>query len=292
MDPLRPARVEELKHLIGIYKQFLAQSIQFVSLLQNILRTNLTLHDTDKEQVSHRLQKTVYIPNNEKGNRLATFVAISREEDLFIFMNTLEVPPTELTHALEHTTYIKWGIKPMFVIGDNSEIRAKLSQLTVELKVQFESWSDCVNYWMPQTEAAKLSYIVPADVDLKPLQVQHAKQLNEWWPYRYRTSQQYFESAIKYFGAFGLFDKTSGELVACVFQNDHDAVGHLYTVHERCNRGYGCTLAKAITKHIAVQYKQDVHTFIDGNNERSIRLFNKIGYKAVSRTEWLVASKH
>ncbi|XP_061510939.1 uncharacterized protein LOC4578369 isoform X2 [Anopheles gambiae] len=159
MDPLRPARVEELKHLIGIYKQFLAQSIQFVSLLQNILRTNLTLHDTDKEQVSHRLQKTVYIPNNEKGNRLATFVAISREEDLFIFMNTLEVPPTELTHALEHTTYIKWGIKPMFVIGDNSEIRAKLSQLTVELKVQFESWSDCVNYWMPQTEAAKLSYI-------------------------------------------------------------------------------------------------------------------------------------
>ncbi|EAA14044.3 AGAP010111-PA, partial [Anopheles gambiae str. PEST] len=76
-------------------------------------------------------------------------------------------------------------------------------------------------------------------------QVQHAKQLNEWWPYRYRTSQQYFESAIKYFGAFGLFDKTSGELVACVFQNDHDAVGHLYTVSERCNRGYGCTLAKA-----------------------------------------------
>uniref|UniRef100_A0A182W8E8 GCN5-related N-acetyltransferase Rv2170-like domain-containing protein n=1 Tax=Anopheles minimus TaxID=112268 RepID=A0A182W8E8_9DIPT len=85
-------------------------------------------------------------------------------------------------------------------------------------------------------------------------------------------SQCYIESAIKHNGGLGLFDKTSGELVACVFKNDLDGIAHLYTVPDRYNRGYGSTLAKAMAKLIAVDHQQHVQTFISPNNEKSIRL--------------------
>uniref|UniRef100_A0A182PWF7 DUF5645 domain-containing protein n=1 Tax=Anopheles epiroticus TaxID=199890 RepID=A0A182PWF7_9DIPT len=248
MDPLRPASVEELKTLIQLYKQRLPESIQFVSLLQNILRTNTTLSESDKQRISHRLRKTVYVPNKEDCNQFATFIAVSCEEvkiiykhkitlriscvmtiayfqDPFILPNTLEDPPTELTIALQQTTYINWNLKPVFTIGPNSDIRARLTEIIAEHKLPLESRSDCINFWMPKEEAAKLNPVVPNDVELKPLRFQHGKLINEWWPYRYPSSQRYFESAIEHYGGFGLFDKTSQELVACVFQNDHDAVG-------------------------------------------------------------------
>lgn len=65
---------------------------------------------------------------------------------------------------------------------------------------------------------------VPNEVQLKPLEKMHGKQINDWWPYRYKTSQSYIESAIQYNGSLGLFDKISGNLVACVFKNDLDGI--------------------------------------------------------------------
>ncbi|XP_035909782.1 uncharacterized protein LOC118511154 [Anopheles stephensi] len=290
MEPLRPASEEEIRQLIRIYEQGLPDSIQFVALLQNILRINTKLHGTDLEQVSHRFQKTVYVPSGESENRYATFVAISREEDLFVLMHTLQSPPVELSNAVLNTKYIKCDLKPVFTIGAHLAIRDSLSQLMEQRGLSLDGWSDCLNYWMPREEAAKLSYVVPSEVQLKPLAKEHARILNECWPYRYKTSQLYMESAIEHSIGLGLFDKRSGELVAWVFMNDHDAVGHLYTVPDRNNRGYGSTLAKALTRHIAVEYKQHVHTFIAESNERSIRLFEKIGFVAVSHTQWLVTN--
>ncbi|XP_053662229.1 uncharacterized protein LOC128711384 [Anopheles marshallii] len=290
MEPLRPASQEEIRKLIQIYERNLPESVQFISLLQNIIRVNTTLCGFEAEEISHRVQKTIYIPNNETIDQFATFVAISRENDPFVLMHTLEYPPTVLTNVLKKSNYIKWNHKPTIVIGGNSPTCANLSQILEERILRLDVLSDCINYWIPCEEATKLSFVVPSDVELKPLQIEHGKVLNEWWPYRYKASQCYIESAIKLNGGLGLFDKTSGELVACVFQNDHDAVGHLYTVPDRNNRGYGSTLAKALTRQIAIQYKQHVHTFINENNDRSVRLFKKLGFKAVNRTIWYTTS--
>ncbi|XP_050078894.1 uncharacterized protein LOC126565729 [Anopheles maculipalpis] len=280
MEPLRPASAEEILQLIHIYEQSLPDSIQFVALLQNISRINAKLYGSDLEEVSHRLQKTVYVPGGESANRFATFVAISREEDPFVLVHTLQNPPVELSDALRKTNYINWDIKPTFVIGGNKAIRASLHQVVEEKALRLQSRSDCINFWMPREEAANVSFDVPNNVQLKLLTKEHGRILNESWPFRYRTSQRYIESAIEHSVGLGLFDKSSAELVAFVFMNDHDAAGHLYTVPDRNNRGYGTTLAKALTRFIAIQFKQHVHTFISASNERSIRLFEKIGFTA------------
>uniref|UniRef100_A0A182NNP3 N-acetyltransferase domain-containing protein n=1 Tax=Anopheles dirus TaxID=7168 RepID=A0A182NNP3_9DIPT len=288
MEPLRPATTEEIKQLIHFYEQRLPEAGQFALLLQHISRVNSTLRGDDLEKVSDRYRKTIYVPKTGNLQQFATFLVISLGEDPFVFMHSMESPPIELSTALRNTCYVKWEIQQRVVIGGYNEIRDCLHQTAMERKLHVEAWSECLNYWMLREEAANLTYAVPNDVELRPLKIEHGVQLNECWPFRYKTSQRYIESSIQHNAGLGLFDRITGQLVSWVFKNDHDAIGHLYTIPDRNNRGYGTTLAKAITRLIAADHKQHVHTFISESNTRSIRLFEKIGYTAVGQTEWYI----
>lgn len=83
MEPLRPASTEEIKQLIENYQEKIPEHVQFVLILQNILRINKTIPEHIREELSHRVQKTIYIPTGGNFNQSATFVAISREEVRF-----------------------------------------------------------------------------------------------------------------------------------------------------------------------------------------------------------------
>ncbi|XP_050072557.1 uncharacterized protein LOC126560642 [Anopheles maculipalpis] len=287
MEQLRPADEVEIRQLIQIYERNLPESVQFMLILQNILRIKTTVQRSEPETVSHRLRKTVYVPKKENNNHFATFVAISREDDLHIMAHSLENPPLELCSALETTSFIDWQRKPTFVVGGAKIVHELIHRKAQELSLQIDT-AEYVNYWIPQEKAAKIEFVVPNDVLLKPLKKDHGKILNDMWPYRYGSSQWYIESAITHNGGLGLFDKTSEELVACVFKNDLDGIAHLYTVPDRNNRGYGSTLAKAMTRLIAVHHQQHVQTFITPQNSKSIRLFVKLGFVAVNKIYWLI----
>ncbi|XP_058122676.1 uncharacterized protein LOC131293566 [Anopheles ziemanni] len=289
IEPLRPATSVEIDQLVNIYEQLLPESVQFVSLLQNIVRIKAALQGTALEKASHRFRKTIYVPNKANPIQFATFLAIGMDKDIFVMVNTLEQPPNELEDAIRKTSYIKWHHNPMFVVGGDSGIRESLYKVVGERgildSIQLES--DCKNYWMHREKAATFSYDVPDDVELKPLLVAHAKVIDDLWPHKYNESLRYFETVIQHNGGLGLFDKNDGQLVACVIKNDHDGIGHLYTLSERNNRGYGTTLAKAMAKMIAAEHKQHVHTHIGLTNTRSIKLFEKLGFVPVNQTQWL-----
>uniref|UniRef100_A0AAG5DPW6 N-acetyltransferase domain-containing protein n=1 Tax=Anopheles atroparvus TaxID=41427 RepID=A0AAG5DPW6_ANOAO len=286
IESLRPATPEEIEQLLNTYQQLLPASVQFVSLLQNIVRMRATLHGALLKEASDRFRKTIYIPNQPKSTQFATFLAISPDEDIHVMVNTLEQPPTELEDAIRNSNYIKWHLKPLFVIGGENGIRESVHKIATERNLPMELISDCINYWIPREKAANICYDIPDDVELRSLQVEHAKILDDWWPFRYATSQRYYESVIQHNGSLGLFDKTDGQLVACVIKNDHDGIGHLYTIPERNNRGYGTTLAKAMTRLIAKEHKQHVHAFISRTNTRSIKLFEKLGFIPVNQIQW------
>uniref|UniRef100_A0A182PYS2 N-acetyltransferase domain-containing protein n=1 Tax=Anopheles epiroticus TaxID=199890 RepID=A0A182PYS2_9DIPT len=286
-EPLRPASIEEIEQLIRIYEQNIPQTLQYVLILQNVLRISTTIHGDELEEASHRVRKTVYIPKDGNFHKFATFLAISCDEDLYIMAHSLQSPPDELTGAIKRTSYIKWNLKPVFVIGGAKETWDQINQMAIMFNLTIDT-EDFINYWMSQEEASKLTIVIPNDVQLKQLEKQHGKQLNEWWPYSYKTSQRYIESAIQYNGGLGFFDKITDNLVACVFKNDLDGIAHLYTVPERTNKGYGSTLAKAMSRFIAIEHKQQVQTFISPNNKKSIRLFEKLGFSAINRIQWLV----
>ncbi|XP_050084677.1 uncharacterized protein LOC126570745 [Anopheles aquasalis] len=286
-EPLRLASADEVNQLISIYERHLPSTVQFVLLLENIKRMQAIICDSELENASHRFRKSIYVLKDRDIKQHATFVAIGPDKDIFIIPHTLQNPPIELTEAIRVTKYIKWKLHPVFVIEANNEIQEHLSQAAESRNLKLQVWSDCLNYWMPKQKASKVTYSVPQDVTLRPLQEEHAQFLNDTWPYRYEQSKWYIETAIRVNGGFGLFDTKDESLVACVFKNDHDSVGHLYTIPSRTQRGYGSTLAKAITKKIAFQDNQHALAFISPSNEQSIRIFTKIGYLPVSRTLWL-----
>ncbi|XP_049549056.1 uncharacterized protein LOC125960005 [Anopheles darlingi] len=249
-----------------------------------------TLRENELENASHRFRKSVYVLKDRDIEQHATFVAIGLDKDIFIIPHTLQNLPIELTEAIRDTKYIKWELHPVFVIERNNEIQENLSQVAEARNIKLHILSDCLNYWVPQQKASKITYTVPQDVTLRPLQEEHAQFLNDTWPYRYEQSKWYIETAIRVNSGFGLFDIKDGSLLACVFKNDHDSVGHLYTLPNKTNRGYGSTLAKAMTRKIAFQDNQHALAFISPSNEQSIRIFTKIGYVPVSRTIWLSSS--
>ncbi|XP_058122678.1 uncharacterized protein LOC131293568 [Anopheles ziemanni] len=290
MEPLRPATPAEIDQLVNIYEQLLPESVQFVSLLQNIVRIKAALQGTALEQASHRFRKTIYVPNKTNPIKFATFLAIGMDKDIFVMVNTLEQSPSELEDAIRKTSYIKWHLNPLFVVGGDNGIRESLYKVANErgLLNDIKMISDCKNYWMHREKAATLSYSVPDDVELKPLLVEHAKVIDDLWPHKYNESLRYYESVIQHNGGLGLFNKNDGQLVACVIKNDHDGIGHLYTLSEYNNRGYGTTLAKAMAKMIAAEHKQHVHAFIHPANNRSIKLFEKVGFVPVNQTQWFV----
>ncbi|XP_058122675.1 uncharacterized protein LOC131293565 [Anopheles ziemanni] len=288
IEPLRPATPAEIDQLVNIYEQLLPESVQFVSLLQNIVRIKAALQGTALEQASHRFRKTIYVPNKTNPIQFATFLAIGMDKTIFVALNTLEQPPSELEDAIRKTSYIKWHHNPRIVVGGDNGIRESLYKVVGERGIldSINLSSDSINYWMHREKGATFSYDVPDDVELKPLLVEHAKVIDDLWPYKSNESLRYFETVIQHNGSLGLFDKRDGQLVACVIKTDHDGIGHLYTLSERNNRGYGTTLAKAMAKLIAAEHKQHVHTFIERTNNRSIKLFEKLGFVPVNQAQW------
>uniref|UniRef100_A0A8W7JV92 N-acetyltransferase domain-containing protein n=1 Tax=Anopheles albimanus TaxID=7167 RepID=A0A8W7JV92_ANOAL len=224
-EPLRLASADEVNQLISIYERHLPPTVQFVLLLENIKRMQATICDSELENASHRFRKSVYVLKDTDIVQHATFLAIGLEKDLFIIPHTLQDPPIELTDAIRGTKFIRWELHPVFVIEGNNEIKDHLIEVAEARNLKLQVWSDCLNYWMPQQKASKITYTVPHDVTLRPLQEEHAQFLNDTWPYRYEQSKWYIETAIRVNGGFGLFDTKDGSLVACVFKNDHDSVG-------------------------------------------------------------------
>uniref|UniRef100_A0A182W8E9 DUF5645 domain-containing protein n=1 Tax=Anopheles minimus TaxID=112268 RepID=A0A182W8E9_9DIPT len=140
MEPLRSASQEEIRLLLQIYEANIPESVQFVLILQNILRINTTVSGCDLEVASHRIRKTIYIPNQQNSNRFATFVAISRDDDLYIMAHSMQDPPLELSDALQNTQLINWDLKPVFVIGRNKLIHEKIHQKAKEFSLTIDTY--------------------------------------------------------------------------------------------------------------------------------------------------------
>lgn len=79
-------------------------------------------------------------------------------KDLYIMAHSLESPPYELCNAIRTTKYIKWNLKPVFVIGGAKELQTEIHHKAFEFKLKVHT-SDFINYWIPPNEASKLEVV-------------------------------------------------------------------------------------------------------------------------------------
>ncbi|KOB68836.1 Glycine N-acyltransferase [Operophtera brumata] len=110
---------------------------------------------------------------------------------------------------------------------------------------------------------------------LKPTDIQ---RVGETWFGDYANSYTYFSNLVTF--SYGLYSRSSDELLAWVFTNEQDLIRHLYCEKNHRKKGYGEYLLKYIINDQLRQGK-DLCCFVSGSNEPSLRLFKKHGFQVV-----------
>lgn len=126
---------------------------------------------------------------------------------------------------------------------------------------------------------------------MRKLQEEDSKLCNSLWAHRSPTSESFIRSLILINGGYGLFSKLNNTLLSFALINDHFSIGALTTDEHARGKKYGEFIAKLLTLKIAEEMKVPPTCFIDNPNIPSTNLFNKLGYKKISDSNWIVSER-
>lgn len=125
---------------------------------------------------------------------------------------------------------------------------------------------------------------------MKPLDVANVEKVNSAWPQKFEGSEKFILYSIENHLSVGLFDDHD-ELIAWSMMYDNGALMAVQVDKNHQSKGYGTLIVKSMSRRIAEKYDMDVIAFISGWNEKSLRMFTKLGYKAASTYSRYVLTK-
>jgi FR47-like protein len=127
---------------------------------------------------------------------------------------------------------------------------------------------------------------IPDNLRLSNLRVEDVPTVIEVWPHRYPGCELYVESVLRLNYGLGLYDKSTGQLLAWVLRNEIGAVSFIQTVEAAKRKGYATTILKVISKRLAIENQNDVLAFTVQTNDVSNSMFRKNGFEIVGRCSW------
>ncbi|KAJ8924216.1 hypothetical protein NQ315_007007 [Exocentrus adspersus] len=131
---------------------------------------------------------------------------------------------------------------------------------------------------IPCEEALRFEIECPEEVYMKQLDTTHAHFVNSLWPHRYEDSEKYVALLIEMNDSYGLFLKSTGELVCWVLLSMLGQLNLLQTVDAHKRKGYASIIVKHASKEMAKKgYSAFGTIFIE--NEASVALFRSIGFR-------------
>ncbi|CAK9800429.1 hypothetical protein ANTQUA_LOCUS2447 [Anthophora quadrimaculata] len=120
-----------------------------------------------------------------------------------------------------------------------------------------------------------------ADIQVQPLQAEHAEGIYELYPANDMECHEIFLRLIKTLPAAGVFAR--GSLAAWMVQSYYGAMFSMQTKPEYRRKGYGTKLARYLTRRVAEKgYKPFV--VIRPENSASQSLYKKLGFRKLYQT--------
>lgn len=135
-----------------------------------------------------------------------------------------------------------------------------------------------------------LCYRSPPDTYLAPLNPDHISRVDETWPYKHAASYFYFSTLAANNLVQGLHSTHNNQLVAWVFLNEYNFICHLYCEEQHRRKGYAEFLLK-YTVNEQLTLGNDLYTYVEYDNERSSRLFDKLGFVNIDDGAYLFVQK-
>ncbi|XP_070505358.1 uncharacterized protein [Chironomus tepperi] len=137
--------------------------------------------------------------------------------------------------------------------------------------------------YMSCEDAKNLEFEVPVGLELRGLTDSDIEKINSVWPNRYTGSEDFLSYCISQNFSIGLYDQSSGELVAWCLENDVNSLFVLQVDDNHLRKGYASIVVKALSKLIAEERGLDINANIMCSNVKSTELFKKLSFKVIDK---------
>lgn len=191
------------------------------------------------------------------------------------------------------------------MVDNNPRIRTALSLLDLENEHILAHFSSCHeeiifatldamglsemykyklnNYYVcPVDRAARLSYKIPDNVVLQPLNLSHADQIIRYISFKSPMSDQLVRQAISFAPSLGAFCRFSGELMAWCLSYLNEAHSALAVRDEFQGRGLAKLLVRKIAHDRAVIEHKPSHCHIADGRAASEHVFKDAGFEIIA----------
>lgn len=126
---------------------------------------------------------------------------------------------------------------------------------------------------------------------MRKLKEEESSICNNIWEHKSERSENVIRSLILISGGWALYDNISDELLSFALINEHLATGMLTSVEHARGKGYGGFISKVLALKIVESF--DIHPicFINSLNFKSMKLFEKLGYRKISDSNWIAVGQ-
>ncbi|XP_018560931.1 uncharacterized protein LOC108903292 isoform X2 [Anoplophora glabripennis] len=170
--------------------------------------------------------------------------------------------------------------KILFLYAIHNKFYPIVAKAVREKGINLSIDDHCHMFSIPQEEALKFETECPPDVYIKQLDKSYANFINSIWPHRYEDSEKFIELLIEMNDSYGVFLKSTNELVSWILLSMLGQLGVLQTEDEHKRKGYASLITKYMSKQLALKGYNAFGTVIDTNHS-SISMFTKLGFRSL-----------
>lgn len=152
-----------------------------------------------------------------------------------------------------------------------------------ELQLEQEYDKERLLYFLSRDKAQDLDVTLLEGYSLKPISsLEHIEKISGIWSNRDEGTLFFLKRLMDLNPNIGLFTPED-EIVSWCFRLQSGPLGALQTDERFLRRGFGSLVTGKMCKILA-EMDQDTFALVDGLNEPSKRMFEKIGFKVVDHT--------
>ncbi|XP_045537616.1 uncharacterized protein LOC106711179 [Papilio machaon] len=269
-DPLVYLTIERWGELKAVFKSDWPRSVSGFTILEN-------MEYILKQGIDYGFK--VYCPYGEPSNGM---VAFNLKKTFYeIVIQTPKDDTSNLQEALKTSKLIDWTrqievpFAPKHVMDCVRRVNLEKNMKTVITRTE----TFILDKDMPLFKDIRL----PDGFKFKPLTLEYVDLVDSTWPHRYDSSDWYFDLLTRANLGYGLFKQN--DLIAWVFIKEMGALGHLYTLEEHRQKGYGELVLKLIS-NILLKQKRHVVAFCVEGNKIAYKLYKKLGFERTDEIEW------
>lgn len=273
-DILKEISDNDLEKLSYFYKEYEHDLPQVLS----VIKTGIEWRQIDKEIFRF------YSPNNSWKTD-GTFVCFIKPHCNDIFISTLDPLNKNLMDALRYSKLIEYDKLVVFCLHE--KIKPTLLQILDEKGLKYE-YDTCFSMTISKEKALQFDTRCPDEVYCKQLDTSSVEKIYSVYKYKNKPPG-YLAKLIEMNKCYGLFLKSTDELVCCAFKTAIGQIGMLQTMDEFKRKGYGSLVTRIIAKSLAEEGIQPFATITE-NNEASKEMFNKIGFQFLWFSNYILVS--